>query len=491
MKNVRFYNTNPLVIREKSVTFVVLNQKKPHMGKISHFTDKNQEFSENFYFPSVNNFKLEATTDAMDLSSHGGLLLLQREEEHLALASQLASCIKDTRTPYLVRHSLEEIIMTRIFQICLGYEDVNDCDRMRRDPMMQLAVDTGALDKELCSSATMCRFENMVTDEDLLRVQEMFLTMFILSYGGKAPGHIILDCDDTNVDTYGNQQLTLFNAYYDSYCYMPLMVFEGYTGRMILPLLKPGRKNKAVSFEDTILWLIACLREVWPNTIITVRGDSHFCSHELMDWACLNDRRVFIITGLARNNVLENHPVTKEDVERVRHDYELFHHPVRTYGEFRYKAGTWTLQQRVVVKAEYTEKGELNVRFIVTNIRNIDKQSLYENTYCGRGCDELFIRQFKEGVNGDRLSCHTFKANRLRIFIHAAAYMLLHSLRERALRGTSLEKASILTVREKLLLYAVSVRKLKTKVIIDFAKRHPMIEELRHCLHYYSDGHPS
>ena len=461
------------------------------MGKISHFTDKNQEFSGKIYFPSVNNFKLEATTDAMDLSSHGGLLLLQREEEHLALASQLASCIKDTRTPYLVRHSLEEIIMTRIFQICLGYEDVNDCDRMRRDPMMQLAVDTGALDKELCSSATMCRFENMVDEDDLLRIQEMFLTMFILSYGGKAPGHIILDCDDTNVDTYGNQQLTLFNAYYDSYCYMPLMVFEGYTGRMILPLLKPGRKNKAVSFEDTILWLIACLREVWPKTIITVRGDSHFCSHELMDWACLNDRRVFIITGLARNNVLESHTVTKEAVERVRHDYELFHHPVRTYGEFYYKAGTWTLPQRVVVKAEYTGKGELNVRFIVTNIRNIDKQSLYENTYCGRGCDELFIRQFKEGVNGDRLSCHTFKANRLRIFIHAAAYMLLHSLRERALRGTSLEKASILTVREKLLLYAVSVRKLKTKVIIDFAKRHPMIEELRHCLHYYSDGHPT
>ena len=467
------------------------NKTKPHMRKISKFPVCNQEKSEKFHFSAVKNFMVEATTDAMCLSSHGGLLVLRQEEEHLALASQLSSCIHDSRTPYLVRHSLTEILMTRIFQICLGYEDVNDCDRMRRDPMMQLAVDTGALDKELCSSATMCRFENMVTDEDLLRVQEMFVTMFILSYGGKAPGHIILDCDDTNVDTYGCQEQSLFNAYYDSYCYMPLMVFEGYTGKMILPLLKPGRKNKAVSFEDTILWLIACLREVWPNTIITVRGDSHFCSHELMDWACLNDRRVFIITGLARNNVLENHPVTKEAVERVRHDYELFHHPVRTYGEFRYKAGTWTLQQRVVVKAEYTEKGELNVRFIVTNIRNIDKQSLYENTYCGRGRDELFIRQFKEGVNGDRLSCHTFKANRLRIFIHAAAYMLLHSLRERALRGTSLEKASILTVREKLLLYAVSVRKLKTKVIIDFAKRHPMIEELRHCLHYYSDGHPT
>lgn len=422
----------------------------------------------------------------MSLSSHGGLLLLQHEEEHLSLASQLASCIHDTRTPYLIKHSLAEIIMTRIFQICLGYEDVNDCDRMRRDPMMQLAVDTGALDKELCSSATMCRFENMVTDEDLLRIQEMFVTMFILSYNGRVPCHVILDCDDTNVDTYGCQEQSFFNGYYDSYCYMPLMVFEGYSGKMILPLLKPGRKNKAVSFEDTILWLIACLREVWPKTIIIVRGDSHFCSHELMDWATLYDRRVFFITGLARNSVLENHPVTKAAVERVRHDHELFHRPVRTYGEFCYKAGTWRFAQRVVVKAEYTEKGELNVRFIVSNIRSTDKQSLYEKTYCGRGRDELFIRQFKEGVNGNRLSCHTFKANRLRIFIYAAAYILMHSIRERALRGTRLEKASILTIREKLLLYAVSVRILKTKVILDFAKHHPMKDELRHTLYYYS-----
>ena len=304
------------------------------MCKISKFTINSQENSEKIQFSAVKNFKMEATTDAMSLSSHGGLLLLQQEEERLAVASQLASCIHDNRTPYLVRHSLTEIIMTRIFQICLGYEDVNDCDRMRRDPMMQLAVDTGCLDKELCSSATMCRFENMVTDEDLLRIQEMFVTTFILSYEGRVPSHIILDCDDTNVDTYGCQEQSFFNGYYDSYCYMPLMVFEGYSGKMILPLLKPGRKNKAVSFEDTILWLIACLREVWPKTVIMVRGDSHFCSHELMDWATLYDRKVLFITGLARNSVLENHPVTKAAIERVRHDHELLHHPVRTYGEF-------------------------------------------------------------------------------------------------------------------------------------------------------------
>ena len=457
------------------------------MCKITNFSVNNQEKSEKFHFSTENNFKIEANADAMTLSSYGGLLLLRQEESRLSIASQLASCIHDSRTPYLIRHSLMEIIMTRIFQICLGYEDVNDCDHMRHDPMMQLAIDTGGLDRELCSSATMCRFENMVTDDDLLRIQEMFVTMFILSYHGRIPSHVILDCDDTNMDTYGCQEQSLFNGYYDSNCYMPLMVFEGYSGKMILPLLKPGRKNKAASFEDTIMWLIACLREVWPNTIFTVRGDSHFCSHALMEWACLYNRKVFFITGVAKNNILMDHSVTQDVIKRVRRDYELFKHPVRTYGEFYYKAGTWVLPQRVVVKAEYTEKGMLNVRFIVSNIKSVMKQDLYEKNYCGRGRDELFIRQFKEGVKGDRMSCHTFKANKLRIFIHAAAYILMHSIRENALHGTRLEKASILTIREKLMLYAVSVRILKSKVCIDFAKNNPMNAELIHALHYYNN----
>lgn len=253
------------------------------MGKNRSFTVCNQEKSEKFIFSAVNQFKVEVSTDAMSLSSHGGLLLLQQEEERLALAVNLASCITDRRTPCLVRHTLTEIIMTRIFQICLGYEDVNDCDRLRNVPMLKLAVDRAGLDMEPCSSSTMCCFENMVSDEDLVRIQEMFVTMFVMSYNGNAPRHIILDCDDSNVDTYGCQELNFFNGYYDSYCFIPPMVFEGHSGKIILPLLKLGRPGKALSFEDTILWLIASLREVWPKTVITVRGDSHFCSHKLMD----------------------------------------------------------------------------------------------------------------------------------------------------------------------------------------------------------------
>ena len=152
------------------------------MCKVSHFSVTNQENPEKILLQSVTNLPMEAHMNNMTLSSFGGLILLRQEEEHLAISSQLASCITDRRRKYLVHHSLEEIIMTRIFQICLGYEDVNDCDRNRQEPMMKLAVGSDNLDKDICSSATMCRFENSVTDEELLAILELFVTMFILSY---------------------------------------------------------------------------------------------------------------------------------------------------------------------------------------------------------------------------------------------------------------------------------------------------------------------
>ena len=267
--------------------------------------------------------------NSMTLSSFGGLTILCEEERHLAIARRLASCITDRRCKYLVHHSLEEIILTRIFQICLGYEDVNDCDRNRQEPMMKLAVGSEDLDKDICSSATMCRFENSVTEDELLAIQELFVTMFILSYDGKAPSHIILNCDDTNIDTYGKQEQTIFNTYYDSFCYMPLMVFEGYSGRLILPLLKPGRRNKTANVFDTLQWLIEAIRAAWPKVTITVRGDSHFCSHELMDWVTGTlQKGVFFVTGLSANSVLMEKPIVKQLTEKVRHDYELFGHPV-------------------------------------------------------------------------------------------------------------------------------------------------------------------
>lgn len=453
------------------------------MGKIKKFQSNNQTKTEKIALPSVNKFSVVASTNSLHLSSFGGMPILKEAEKRLALASQLASCIKDKRADHLVRHSLEEMIMTRIFQICLGYEDVNDCDRNRHDPMMQYAIKEN-FEETTCSSSTMCRLENSVTEEDLLAIHEMFVTMFVLSYKGKAPSHIILDCDDTNVDTHGAQELSLFNSYYDSYCYMPLLVFEGYSGKMILPLLKPGRRNKTANIADTLKWLIAMLRAAWPCTIITVRGDSHFCSHEFMDWV-FTQKRIFFITGLTANSVLLNKPIVLELIEQVKHDYELFHHPCRKYGDFSYKAGTWRFAHRIVVKVEMTETGGINIRFVVSNIRSASANGLYETTYCGRGKDELYIKEFKEAVNGDRLSCHSFNANRMRIFLHAAAYILLHSIREEGLEGTTLEKATLLEIRGKILLTAVSLKIRKRSIELGFGKYNPMDRELRHLLHFY------
>jgi hypothetical protein len=456
------------------------------MSKVKHFTVSNQENPEKIVLQNVKNRSLEAHTDSMALSSFGGLAPLAAEEERLGIAAQLASCIRDTRQKHLVRHSLEEIIKTRLLQICLGYEDDNDCDRNKKEVMMQLAVNGGDFNKDICSSATMCRFENMVTDEDLLAIQELFVTMFVLSYGGKEPRQIILDCDDTNVDTYGVQELTLFNTYYDSYCYMPLLVFEGYSGKLILPLLKPGRRNKTANIADTLQWLIMALRASWPHVVIIVRGDSHFCSHEFMDWAIL-ERGVYYITGLSSNSRLLGQEVVKNLCKEARHDYELFHRPCRKFGHFWYKAGSWLFPQKVVVKVEMTGVGDSpNIRFVVTNLQHTsDDKFLYEYFYCQRGKDELYIREFKEAVNGDRLSCHTFKANRLRIFLYAAAYVLMHSLREHALKDTSLEKASLLRIREQLLLTAVCVKVFKSKIVLIYAKNNPMRSELLHVLRYY------
>lgn len=458
------------------------------MSKITDNSSINKGNKEKILFTDVNKKSIEVNLDSMSLSSFGGILMLRKEDERISLSKRLASCVKDKRNQCLIRHSMEELFMTRIFQVCLGYEDVNDCDRNRMDPMMRLAVGE-RYDKELCSSATMCRFENMVTDEDLDAIQEMFVAMFILSYKGEDPGSIILDCDDTNVDTYGCQEQTLFNNYYGNSCYMSLLIFEGHSGKLVLPMLRPGRRNKTANICDTLQWLIGRLRAVWPKVVITVRGDSHFCSHEFMDWVRgSGDKKLFFITGIASNSVLSWHPVTRRLMREVLTEYGMYGVPVRRYGRIDYKADSWGFCERVTVKVEITKMKGLNIRYIVSNIPTTSDGWLYSHTYCGRGNDELYIREFKEAVSGDRLSCHSFKANRFRTFIYAAAYVLMHSIRESALAGTSLENATLLGIRERLLLVSVCVRVLKTKVVLEYASYNPMERELRHALLFYGQA---
>jgi hypothetical protein len=264
---------------------------------------------------------------------------------------------------------------------------------------------------------------------------------------------------------------------------MPLFIFEGQTGKLITAILRPGRRNKSANIYKILRRLINRLRKVWKNTEIIVRGDAHFCCRELMDWnedqlvaapefiewAC-NQRSIYFVTGLTGNKALSAR--TKDWVKMAEESFKQDRQPVRFFRTFMYQAGTWKHAQRVIVKIEVNEKGT-NVRYIVTNFQNNNSRFLYEEVYCGRGQMELYIKELKTYPNAGTMSCNKFAANQFRLFLHAAAYVVFLGIKQKLFPDTALSAASIQTIREKIILTAVHIRGLKTKIKIEFPAYHP------------------
>jgi len=452
------------------------------MRKNSNNFDTNLTHGEFFPLSSIDGRRIEVSFTSPDLSSQGGLLLMREVEQKNGFISQLADCIEDTRYQPLVQHSYYEMLMQRIYQISAGYEDADDSDLLRDDSILKICSGRTPEDDALSSQPTITRLENKLTDRELYKIGEVFLNKFISSYK-KPPQAIILDCDDSNFNTYGEQQGTLFNDYYGEYCYMPLFIFEGISGKMILPLLRPGRRNKSTNIYKILRRIINYLRREWKNTDIIVRGDSHFCCHELMDWneeqfaECQKfmewsskQRGVYFITGLTGNKKLSE--ITKAWVKGAQESFKKHKQPIRFFKTFMYQAGSWKYPQRVIVKIEVTEKGT-NVRYIVTNFKHNNSRFLYQELYCGRGQMELYIKELKTYLDADRMSCNKFEANQFRLFLHAAAYVILLEIKQDVFAGTALEKVSMLTFKEKIMLTAVHIRTLKTKIKIEFPEKHP------------------
>ena len=451
------------------------------MCKNSNNFDTVATHGELFSLSSINNKKIEVSFTAPDLSSQGGLLLMREVEEKDGFISQLAACIEDTRYQPFVQHSYYEMIQQRIYQISAGYADADDSDLLRDDSILKICTGRTPEDEALSSQPTITRLENKLTDRELYKIGEVFLNQFIRTYK-KPPKVIILDCDDSNFNTYGEQQGTLFNDYYGEYCYMPLFIFEGISGKMILPLLRPGRRNKSTNIYKILRRIILRLRKVWKRTEFIVRGDSHFCCHELMDWneeqfaECQkfmrwsNGHGVYFITGLTGNKKLSD--ITKEWVKGAQESFKTHKQPIRFFKTFMYQAGSWKYPQRVIVKIEITEKGS-NVRYIVTNFKHNNSRFLYQELYSGRGQMELYIKELKTYLDADRMSCNKFEANQFRLFLHAAAYVILLEIKQQVFAGTALENVSMLTFKEKIMLTAVHIRTLKTKIKIEFPQNHP------------------
>jgi len=420
---------------------------------------------------------VEVTFTAPDLSSFGGLQLLKGINHQQNFIHKLCTHIKEWRNKDLLVHGIEEMMTQRIFQIAAGFEDADDCDALRNDSMLKMCSGRMPNDLPLASQPTMTRLENHISNRELYNMGKEFVQQFIRSYK-KIPAKIILDFDDSNSNTYGAQQLSLFNEYYGEYCYMPLFVFEGYSGRLVLPLLRPGRTNKRTNVFGLMKRLITEIRKYWRDTVITVRGDAMFCSHEFMEWS-KHQHHVNFITGLSGNKRLSDKSAPW--VSRAKEDYEKEGKPVKMYYRHMYKADSWNEPQWVITKVEYNAMGS-NVRHIVTNMGCKDPKELYERGYCKRGDCELYIKEMKNGLHADRMSCNKFSANQFRLFLHAAPYVLLLEAKRLLFRKTEVAGVTITTFRDKVILTAVRITELKTKIKVEFISDHPIRDKMRAAL---------
>jgi len=432
-------------------------------------------------FPVLNK-KVELSFTGDEISSDGGLLLLRELENQIGLIDKVSNCIIDNRDQRYIDHSIKEMIIQRVFQIAAGYEDCNDCDDLRGDMIFKTCA--GRMPQsgnELASQPTMSRLENSVQKRDLLSIGKQLVDVFIDSYIHE-PKVIIVDCDDTNNNTYGQQELTLFNNYYHDYCYMPLHIYEGLSGKLITTILKPGQRNKQSNLANLLKKLVVHLRAQWPKTIIIIRGDSHFSSKDFMQW-CEGQPKTGFITGLSGNKKLnELADVTIKSAER---EYKQYKKPVRRFHCFWYQAGTWEKAQKVIVKVEVSAMGT-NIRYIVTNLVEFRAKDLYERGYCARGAMELRIKEHKLYLKSDRSSCNSFFANQFRLFMHSIAYVFLHTLQKEVLKGTEFVNASFKTIQNKIIKTAAWVKEMKTKVKIELPRFCPTRDVQIKCFEMFS-----
>jgi len=437
-------------------------------------TEQNSGQQTIFNLSNFGNKKVEVQFTAEQISTDGGLLFLKEVDKNIGLIDRIADCLEDHRHQSYVIHDMKSLLSQRIMQIAAGYEDANDCNDLRNDGVLKICCEK---ENSLSTQPTMSRFENGISTKELYKISHVFADQFIASYA-EQPEVIILDCDDTDAQTHGGQQLTLFNNYYGGYCFMPLHIYEGLSGKLITSILKPGRRSKSADVFGILRRLIEYLRKSWPDTLIILRGDSHFCSREFMDWAEDEDKIGFV-TGLSGNQLLNKK--AKVTIESAKRSFKANGRPVKRYHSFIYKAGSWEHPQRVVVKVEVNEKGT-NVRYIVSNIKCIRTKALYENAYCARGAAELRIKDHKTYLKSDRMSCNNFKANQFRLFLHSAAYVLIHSLQKEALAATQYCKSTMKTIQLKIIKLATRVKILKTKVKIEFPQEFPQREVFENLL---------
>jgi hypothetical protein len=446
-----------------------------------------------FDFQPLQQREVVGRFDGGSITSDAGALLLREVEKRTGILQKFSACFTDYRKPELIEHTLRALVAQRAYGLALGYEDLNDHEELRADPLLAVLVDhpdpTGrarrlARDQghALAGKSTLNRLELTPADANELSrykkivysrtaIERFFVDAFLDAHP-TPPKKIILDLDATDDSIYGNQQGRFFHGYYGGYCYLPLYIFSGEF--LLCARLRPANIDGAAGALKILRQMVEQIRARWPHVRITLRGDSGFCREHLMAWA--ESAGLFYVFGLPKNERLKAE--IKAELEQAQQQFMASRQAARVFKDFEYQTReSWCCARRVVGKAEYLEKGA-NPRFVVTNIpaSRQNARQLYEDTYCARGDMENRIKEQQLYLYADRTSAATMRANQLRLWFASLAYVLLHALRRLGLRDTELRNAQCHTIRLKLLKIGALVKVTVRKVWFSFAESYPYKE---------------
>jgi hypothetical protein len=444
-------------------------------------------------FHGIGRREIVAEFDGGDITSDAGGLLLREVEQRTGIIQKFAACFTDYRDPGSIEHPVQDLLAQRLYGVCLGYEDLNDHDRLRCDPALAVIVgkedpkgehrrDKRDRGKALAGKSTLNRLEltekevssgerykKIAMDSDA--VDRVMVDIFLEAHR-RAPRQIILDLDATDDPIHGKQEGRFFHGYYGNYCYLPLYIF---CGEFLLGArLRSSNIDASEGALDELKRIIAQIRQKWPAVHILIRADSGFCRDEILSWCEGNG--VDYVIGLAKNNRLIDE--IEAELLKADEEFEKTGKPVRIFKEFYYQTlKTWSRSRRVIAKAEHLAKGS-NPRFIVTSLRKeqLSPEHIYERIYCARGEMENRIKEQQLGLFADRTSAETMRANQLRLYFSSFAYMLMHALRRLGLKGTDLARAQCSTIRLKLLKVGAQIQITVRRIWIRMAGGYPYSE---------------
>lgn len=429
---------------------------------------------ETFSFAAHFSRRVEAGFTAGQVSSDGGSLLLRQVDRRINLLGRLAACFSDGRSPLLITHPLSEMLSQRIYGLALGYEDLNDHEQLRSDPLLGVLSGKRKLDEPLAGKSTLNRLELVGRTGRYHKIRysaeaiDRLLTDLYIESHPAMPDQIVLDLDATDIPLYGHQPERFFHGYYDSYCYLPLYIFAG--DQLLCTRLRPANQDAAAGSLEEVKPIVAQLRQRWPEVKIVLRADSGFCREELMAWCEQN--HVDYVFGLARNQRLRK--IIGREMHQAHRMHQNTGKAARLFAEFDYQTRkSWSRARRVVAKAEYLDKGE-NPRFVVTSLseKQWTAQDLYEKFYCARGEMENRIKE-QMYLFADRLSTDEMKGNQLRLYFSAMAYTLIEALRRLGLKGTEWAQAQVDTIRSKLFKIAAIVRVSARRIVLQMSSAYP------------------